>query len=306
MLQLAQIGHGALGKAITKDIETRADAEVTTIIDPSVDHALSHIEDFQNWSCIDCAVVTTESSLIDCFPTFENLLKRGQNIISTCEELSWPWLRHPQLANTLHGLAVKHKARILGAGVNPGFLMDLFPLMVTRVARQVEYVEVARFQDAASRRLPFQNKIGAGLEVQTFQKRIQDGTLRHVGLAESLHFLGDYLQLLPFDHWDETTEPVVGEDGKATGIRQVAVGTQGGVCVIKLIFQATMGQNNPHDRVRIQSDPPLEVTWTGGVHGDVATSAVVLNSIHPLLVAAPGLHTMATIPVSGIRTNIPQ
>ena len=39
-----------------------------------------------------------------------------------------------------------------------------------------------------------------------------------------------------------------------------------------------------------------------GLHGDVATSAVTLNSVRSLLAARPGLHTMNTLPMAGCAT----
>jgi len=49
----------------------------------------------------------------------------------------------------------------------------------------------------------------------------------------------------------------------------------------------------------VQGEPPIDLVWKGGVQGDIATSAIVLNSIGPLRAAQPGLHTMATIPLVG-------
>ena len=259
---------------------------------------LNCIGDFNDWDEVDCAVVTTQSSVADCLPTFKDLLLRGQSIVSTCEELSWPWLRHREAADMLHALALEHGGRLLGTGVNPGFLMDSFPLVVARAARRVDTVKVYRIQDATSRRIPFQKKIGAGLDRMTFQSRIDDGSLRHVGLGESIHFLGHYLGLR-FDRWTESIEPVEGDAGLMSGVRQVGRAFSGGECVIELFFQAAVGQENPHDRVVLEGDPPLDVTWKGGVHGDIATSATVINVIKPLLAAPPGLHTMASIPLSG-------
>jgi 4-hydroxy-tetrahydrodipicolinate reductase len=62
-------------------------------------------------------------------------------------------------------------------------------------------------------------------------------------------------------------------------------------------FQAAIGQEDPHDRVVIEGEPPIDLMIKGGVHGDIATSAIALNAIAPLLASPPGLHTMATIPL---------
>ena len=41
------------------------------------------------------------------------------------------------------------------------------------------------------RRLPFQRKIGAGLTPEQFQQGVENGTLRHVGFAESIQMIAD-------------------------------------------------------------------------------------------------------------------
>src|SRR5207253_2572678 len=52
---------------------------------------------------------------------------------------------------------------------------------------------VNRVQDARIRRLPFQQKIGAGLTTEQFQKKVDDGSVRHVGLTESIAMIADSL-----------------------------------------------------------------------------------------------------------------
>lgn len=266
------------------------------------------IDDVQNWAEIDCAVVTTSSDLARCAPTFRDLLSRGVSIVSTCEELLYPWLRHKSLADELHALAVRHGARILGTGVNPGFIMDALPVAATAVCRSVRAVRCWRVQDATTRRIPFQRKIGATLDDAAFAARVKDGSLRHVGLGESLHFISHYLGL-GVVRWEETLHAVRAERemscglgviraGCAAGVRQTAHGwNAAGEEVVTMEFVASIGQPGPHDRVVIEGEPRIDLRIEGGVHGDVATSAITLNAIDSLLVAAPGLHTMATVPV---------
>lgn len=257
------------------------------------------VDDFDGWAEIDCAIVTTVSDLARCAETLEPLLARGLAVVSTCEELSFPWLRHDELAGELDALAKQHGGRLLGTGVNPGFLMDLMPVVVAQVCHEVNTVKVSRIQDATTRRLPFRQKIGAGLSLEAFQRKVDDGTLRHVGMGESLHFISRYLEL-PIEHWDECLEPVTNEKGTASGVRQVARGYRGQEVIIELEFVAAVGQPDPCDRIVIGGLPAIDLVFTGGVHGDIATSAVVLNAIARLVPAPPGLHTMATLPISAL------
>ena len=322
MLRILHIGLGPLGRKIVADLHERRLGEVVAAVDVSTDVAgktlselvpstkskiqvVASLEEIHDWSAFDAAVVTTLSELQGCAPLFRELLARGVSVVSTCEELCWPWLKHEKLSQELDLLARENRGRLLGTGVNPGFLMDAFPAFATSISRSVTKIEVVRRQDASIRRVPFQKKIGASLDRSAFAARIADGSLRHVGLGESMHFVAHCLGW-QVERWEETIEPVLAErrlesalgpiePGRAAGVRQVARGWVDGEERLTLEFQAAIGQANPHDRVLLESDPPLDLVLSGGVHGDRATSALVLNCIGPLLDAPVGLATMASI-----------
>lgn len=264
------------------------------------------IADAGGLASISAAVVATSSDLARCMPTLRELLSHGVPIVSTCEELLWPWLRHEAAAKELEALCRQHGGRLVGTGVNPGFLMDTLPVVATAVARRVDRVHVERYQDASTRRIPFQQKIGATLSEADFAARVKEGVLRHVGLGESMHFISHYLGL-GVTRWEETLGPIhatravtcaLGDikPGQISGVRQVATGhNAAGTAVITLEFQAAIGQENPRDRLVIEGDPRLEMIIPGAVQGDIATSAITLNMIPRVIEARPGLHTMATL-----------
>ena len=325
-IPLALIGLGPLGRAIAADGIRRGRIDVQAAIDldpelvgrplaelvdgaPSDVRVQGSLQAVADWSAIHAALVTTVSDLEACADTLRELLRRKVSVVSTCEELSWPWLRHPVLAAELHEQCVKKRVHVLGTGVNPGYLMDALPTIVSHACNGVRRISVERVQDASKRRVPFQRKIGAGLDPEAFARRREDGSLRHVGLGESLHFLAHHTGL-SLERWDEELEPVVAdarldcdlgpiEPGHARGVRQIARGYQGEHVVLELVFHAACGEPKSFDRIEVDADPPLELVFRGGVHGDVATSAIVLNSLRPLLAAEPGLHTMGSIPLTG-------
>lgn len=332
MLRILHVGLGPLGRMIVPDIVHRNAGRLIGVVDTDPALVGQRVGDVipalradsseaslkisgsleaSMSAGFDVAVVSTSSDLSRCAPTLRELLARGGCVVSTCEELLYPWLRHPVLAEELERLCTRHGGRLLGTGVNPGFLMDTLPVVATAVCRGVKRVDAWRIQDATTRRIPFQQKIGAGLDDKGFALKVREGTLRHVGLGESLHFIAKYLNLR-VDDWHETIEPVHATRdlqcalgtipaGRAAGVRQVAVGVArdaGGKerTTLRLEFQAAIGQENPHDRVRVEAEPVVDLTVTGGVHGDVATTAITVNAIDSLRRAAPGLHTMATVP----------
>ncbi len=326
MLQVIHVGLGPLGRRVVADLTRRALGRVVAAVDPhpalvgrplsevvpGTDprvRILSSVQEVPDGSGLRCAIVTTKSDLALCMDTFRELLVRGFPIASTCEELVWPWLRHPVLAQELSELSLRHGGRLLGTGINPGFLMDTLPVVASTVCHSVRSVRVERIQDASTRRVPFQEKIGVGLDEAEFRRRIAAGTLRHVGLGESLHFLAHQLGMR-IERWDETIEPVFARErlesalgpvlpGRARGVKQVAHATCGGRQALELFFLAAIGERDPHERIQIDGEPAVDLTIPGGVHGDTATSAIVLNVLRSLLAAPPGLHTMASVALQG-------
>ena len=139
----------------------------------------------------DVAVLCTSSSLRRVVPEFEAVLKLKVPIVSTTEELAYPVRGNAVSAKKIDALAKRARVAVLGTGVNPGFTMDALPIALTGVCESVTAIEVARVQDASIRRLPFQQKIGAGLSREEFLQKVNDGSVRHVGLAESIAMIAD-------------------------------------------------------------------------------------------------------------------
>src|SRR5215510_7230478 len=139
----------------------------------------------------DVVVLCTLSSLKKVMPQMEEILKLRIPIVSTTEELAYPTAANMKYARALHEMAKKAKVAVLGTGVNPGFTMDALPITLTGVCERVDSIRVDRIQDARSRRLPFQQKIGSGLTPEQFQKKVDDASVRHVGLAESVSMIAD-------------------------------------------------------------------------------------------------------------------
>jgi 2,4-diaminopentanoate dehydrogenase len=193
--------------------------------------------------------------------------------------------------------------------VNPGFLMDALPVYLTSVCQRVDRLRISRFQNAEFRRVPFQKKIGAGLTLEKFEQKRRKGTLRHVGLTESMHFIASSLGWR-LDKIEETLSPVVAEGeiktehlailpGMAAGVQQIGRGYRDGQEVITLLFRASVGEPHPEDTIEIKGDPDIKSTIPGGINGDVATCAITLNAAAKIRKARPGLLTMADMPAVG-------
>jgi 4-hydroxy-tetrahydrodipicolinate reductase len=250
----------------------------------------------------DVAVLCTSSSLKKVVPEFEAVLKHKVPIVSTTEELAYPVKSNAGPARRIDKMAKRARVAVLGTGVNPGFVMDALPIALTGVCESVTAIEVDRIQDARIRRLPFQMKIGAGLTREEFMEKVKDGSVRHVGLAESITMIADALGW-KLDKVTDSIGPQIAEEtvtsefltveaGRVCGLVQDGVGYRKGQPIIKLHMEAYLGAPESYDAVRITGNPPLSMKLAGGVHGDVATASIVVNSIPKVIQAAPGLRTM--------------
>ena len=76
------------------------------------------------------------------------------------------------------------------------------------------------------------------------------------------------------------------------GIIQDGVGYRKNDAVIRLHMEAYLGAPESYDAVEIEGSPWISSKIAGGIHGDVATASIVVNSIPKVLNATPGLHTM--------------
>jgi 4-hydroxy-tetrahydrodipicolinate reductase len=191
---------------------------------------------------------------------------------------------------------------VLGTGVNPGFLMDALPLALTSVCERVDRVEIRRVQDARIRRLPFQQKIGAGLTREQFQKQADAGTVRHVGFTESIHMIADALgwrlERVTDDVAPKIAEATVESEliavdpGYVCGLIQDGVGYVNGAPRIALRLEAYLGAPESYDSVLIEGSPRIYSRIDNGVHGDIATASMVVNAIPAVIAAPPGFRTM--------------
>jgi hypothetical protein len=179
--------------------------------------------------------------------------------------------------------------------------------MLTAPCVSVNRVSATRVVNAASRRLPLQRKVGAGLNLAQFRRALTEGSVRHVGLVESVHMIAAGLGW-KLDKVDETIEPAIAPRdldtdylrvpaGAVAGIKQSAHGYRNGDLAVSLDLQMYVGAESPRDHVLVDGEPRVDVTVAGGLAGDVATGAMVINTIPKLMAARPGFVTMKDLPL---------
>src|SRR5689334_3493138 len=323
-IRVVHFGLGPIGSAIAQDIAQRRGFKIVGGIDSDPAKAGRDVGDVAglagrigvrvepNASRLkkmkpDVVVLCTNSSMKAVLPQLEAILKVKVPIVSTTEELAYPAYTNVRQAAKIHKLAKKAKVAVLGTGVNPGFVMDSLPIALTAACQRVDRISVTRIQDARSRRLPFQQKIGAGLTTEQFQKRVEEGSIKHVGFTESIAMIADSLGWT-LDRISDRVEPKLAQvtisseylavdPGYVCGIVQEGVGYRKKEPVIRLYMEAYLGAPDPIDAVEIDGSPRLSLRIPGGIHGDTATAAIVVNSIPKVLDAGPGLHTMRDLPL---------
>ena len=258
----------------------------------------------------DVILHTTVSKFKDAFPQIEPMARRGISVVSSCEELLFPQLLNPALAAKLDRVCRKHGARVVGTGVNPGFVMDVLPVCMTGVSREVRAVHVQRVVNASTRREPLQRKIGSGLPPAEFRRRFKQGKAGHAGLKESLALIAHCLGWKAKNIVETGDAVVAGRNirtrflavkkGQTCGLHQRAEATVTGRVCLTLDLKMYLDAKNPHDAVQIEGEPPLDVVVNGGVAGDQATVAALVNTVPRLLAAPAGLLLMTDLPVPRI------
>lgn len=324
-IKIAQFGLGPIGLETLKLASTKPWAEIVGGIDidpakigkdlaeltqtPALKGALvySSLDELLAKSRPDVIFHTAVSKVKAAYAQIEPMARRGISVVSSCEELLFPQLREPDLAAKFDEACKAGGARVVGTGVNPGFVMDVLPVCMTGVSRSVRAVHVQRVVNATTRRGPLQKKIGSGLAPEEFERLFNEGKAGHAGLKESLALVAHCLnwkitdlieigKAVVADH-DIRTPHVDVKKGQCCGLHQRAEAKVNGQVCLTLDLKMYLDAANPHDACQIEGEPPLNVMINGGVAGDHATVAAVVNAAPRLLKSAPGLLLMTDLPV---------
>ena len=326
-VRIVLFGVGAMGTRIAKFLLKKKGVEIVGTIDVAkekIGKDLGEIlginkrlgikvsnnpDDVLSKANADVVVHSTTSFLKQTYSQIAATIKHGVNVVSTCEELSYPYATELELAEKLDKLAREHSVTVLGTGINPGFLMDTRVINLTSVCQEIEHIKATRIMNAATRRAPFQKKIGAGLTVNEFKRRIEDETIiGHVGLTQSIAMIANALKWKLDKIEVDPVEPVIAETqveseavkvelGQVAGLKQCARGIKEEKEVITLDFQAYLGAKEEYDAITIKGVPNVHEKIAPCIHGDSGTVAIIVNCIPKVMNATPGLVTMKDLPV---------
>ena len=254
----------------------------------------------------DIVVHATASYFHEVYSQILECVAARANVISTCEELVYPYVKEPEASAELHRLAAQSGVTVLGAGVNPGFIMDLLPLMLTAPCINIRRITVTRVVDATGRRATVHQRIGAGLTLDQFRAHVAQGRVRHVGLAESINMIAEGLGWQLY-RVTETIDPIIADEwlstgfatvapGQVAGLRQTARGWMHGRDVLNLTWEQAIGSRKSYDAISIDATPPIDLVMHGGLHGEHAAAALILHAIPRVLAAPHGLMNVLALP----------
>ncbi|MEM6391930.1 MAG: dihydrodipicolinate reductase [Planctomycetota bacterium] len=235
------------------------------------------------------------------------MVEAGVCVATTCEPMLYPWLTAPRSAEMLDAAAEVRQVSVVGTGVNPGFVMDMLPVVASGVMHRVDRIDVLRVVDASTRRMPLQRKVGSGMVPAEFEARFAEGKAGHAGFRESVAMIAasmgwpveaaairETLSAVVADQPIETEYFHV-EPGQTRGLHQVVTFEHEGQEVIKLDLTMALAEPNPRDVITLHGQPDLTLEFPDGVAGDTATVAALVNCIPRLLDAKPGVRLMTDL-----------
>ncbi len=317
------MGLGEIGQAIARAAIARPDLRVVAAVDPHPSLAgrplaevlgvqappLAITEDLADVAAAargGVVLQATRSRFDEVLPELQEAVGAGLHVVSTCEELAWPWLRNEEEAAALDRLCHDRNVAVLGTGVNPGFVLDRLPALLAQVTGPVRHVRGVRIVDVARRRAALQRKVGVGLEERAFHDAAERGEIGHVGLAESAALVAEGCVGLEEYEVDEDIVPLVAEEdadgpvavraGQVAGLHHEArVFAADGREVVRLELTLAVGAEDPRDEVALDAEPPLRIVVPGGISGDAATAHAVVNAV-PALVELRGIVSVLDLP----------
>ncbi|MDA4130941.1 MAG: dihydrodipicolinate reductase [Thaumarchaeota archaeon] len=327
--KVISFGLGPIGSAIAKLAFSRKDQlEIIGAVDPNpefVGKDLSEVAGISEKTGIkissngrnyyheaDVVLHATSSFLSTAESQLLEICENGVDVVSTNEELSYPWYSHKEIAARIDATAKQKGVSVLATGVNPGFVMDALAITLSGVCAKVSEIRATRILDATKRRIPFQKKVGIGLTAAEFEENVQTGKFGHIGLPESIAMVCDSLGRR-VDRIEQHISPKITDiaistdhfgivsPGHVIGLIQDGEGFSGGRKVAQYHIEMYAGANDPYDEIELLGEPNIKLQIPGGTPGDIATTAIVVNSIPRAIEAQPGLWTIKDLrPASSV------
>lgn len=324
-------GFGAMGKGITEMLLEKKGLEIVGICDlnPSyvgkefksfIESKFNHkdvyinddIEDIIANSQVDIAILATDSFTSKTYEKIVLLVKQGINVISTAEEMAYPYANEPKLSEEMDILAKENNVTVLGTGINPGFIMDLLVVALTGVMKEVKHIDVSRINSLSPFGPTVMEEQGVGITLDEYNNRIKENDLAgHVGFKESIHMIAKAIGV-KITNFEQQMKPIVSTTFRKSKYAQVESGNLAGIDMTAQGFvneELFINMSHPQqiepesvgiktgDYIKIKGKPEVNMAITPEVEGGIGTIAMCVNMIPHVLNAKPGLKTMIDLPV---------
>lgn len=236
------------------------------------------------------------------------LIEADCNVVTTAEEVIWPYGSRDEAAARLDAAAKKHGVTLFAAGVNPGFLLDRLPTYLSSMTLGPTAVRGERLVDLSKRRTALRRKMGVGEDAAAVRERTRTFAIGHAGFPESVRYLAAALGW-NVGEVEQTLEPVVAEvkveragevvlPGQVLGLAHTARAVAPDGKEISFSLTMRLDCEEPFDQIEIDARPPVVVRFPIGLQGDLATLASAVNACAFVVTAPPGLVCRLATPIA--------
>lgn len=328
------VGLGATGLAMARSFARRTDIQIVGAADQNPAHIgadlgtlidsdrvdVTVVGNYDDLPAADLAIVATTSDLNQVASTLLPLIEQSYNVLSICEELSYPWSSHPEISRKLDEIARAHGVTVVGSGANPGVLMDTLPLLLSVLTQDVTRVTIRR-RTNMSRYGAILSKFGLGLTTDGFATAQGEGSvIGHCGFEQAIGALAAGLGWdLDAIEVDKVVPAVVAKDtlvgehitiqsGQVCAVTHAARGIRHGATVIDLAitfgFFGPGGDVTAGDDYLIEgTDQSIELSSASGFESFLSTIAAAVNTAAAVVEAEPGFLSMGDLAARAIASK---
>jgi 4-hydroxy-tetrahydrodipicolinate reductase len=317
-VRVALFGFGQLGRRMAAILARRTGVEVVAIISRSMagQPARSVIPDLPASLVVTAnperafaearphvVLHATAPLLSEVLDQLMLTIRAGSHVISSCEELAYPWAVHQEAAEVLDQEARRHGVAVLGTGVNPGFVFDALVLEALSSRWNPKAIAVSRVTDASSFGPAVRRRLGLGLQPSEFEAMVAAGDVAgHVGFRESMDLIAAALGTR-IETFEESMEPLIADrdgygvrTGQTAGFVQKAKGHCAGGLYLDFQLSLHLWPRGVGleviDSIKVQDlDAVHEIQVRPASLPLEAAAAQLVNAIPHILVAEPGLRT---------------
>lgn len=322
-------GLGAMGSGMARMIVAKQGIEIVGAIDTHKEKAHKKLSEVLGVTAPDVTVqseckevikpgaadvvlVCTGSFTREVYPQLELVAKAGIDCITIAEEMAYPEAQEPALAQSLHEMFEAAGVTLLGTGINPGFVLDSLIIALSGVCTHVESIKAVRVNDLSPFGPTVMRTQGVGTTPAEFHTGIASGGIvGHVGFPESMSLIAAALGF-KLDRIEQVKEPIISNTHRETPHVKVAPGMVAGCkhiaygyCGDKLVLTLEHPQQirpeaesvHTGDYIYITGVPNINMAITPEIPGGIGTIAMTVNMIPAVINAAPGLVTMADLPI---------